>query len=269
MIDTRQSGTKLTTSALICISFVLALMLVSCTSDAQLIREANEAAASSNAPLKPTPTLTPTPTVHQSLQLQESERKSMFEVRDGDCLKMSMPEIGKAENTTIVDCNGSWDGRVINSFVIEANGIYPGNAFFEQQAIDKCDRHSSYLFMPTEESWSSKDRTVTCLQESYGLETTQLDKLDRMVDPSTLMEGECFNEVPISQGMMVELVNCLGNWDFRVVNTFKLADGPFPGGTYIDRQVDNRCQRETNYIFAPVVETWAVGDRIVTCIQER
>jgi len=216
-----------------------------------------------------TPNLTPIRTVHQTPQIQEKERKSMFDVRDGDCLEMYLPDVGDIENTNVVDCNGNWDAKVLNSFVVDVNGVYPGKAFFEQQSMGKCDRRTSYLLMPTEESWLIKDRTVNCVQDSYGLETTQLDKLDRMVDSMTLMKGECFNDVPISQGLMVELVPCHGNWEYKVANTFRLVDGPFPGDSYIDRQADDNCQRGVDFFIAPSEESWSVGGRVVKCLQER
>ena len=40
------------------------------------------------------------------------------------------------------------------------------------------------------------DRTVSCLQESFGLSVVDPDKLDRLVRVNTANAGECFNEAP-------------------------------------------------------------------------
>ena len=245
------------------IALIVLLTLVACTSDAERIREANEVAqlaqtkTPSNAEsTSDTPLSTPTPL---------SADISIFDIRDGDCLEYSFSE-GELERINIVPCTGIWASRALSSFVVETTGTYPGEESFFQPAPDKCDRRYSFLMFPTEESWAQGDRIVICLQESYGLSTSDKEKLDRMVNLTTLREGECVNELPETQFELVELVNCVGDWDIRILNSFELlGDGPFPGDEYIALQAASECDREYNYTFSPAVDSWQQGDRVVVC----
>ena len=49
-------------------------------------------------------------------------------------------------------------------------------------------------------------------------------KLDRLVDFTSLSSGECFNEAPEADDSMVELVDCSGDWELRVLNSFDFAE---------------------------------------------
>ncbi len=83
------------------------------------------------------------------------------------------------------------------------------------------------------------------------------------------MEGECANHLPISGYSMVELVDCQEDWDFLVVNSFSLADGPFPGDVYVESQADSDCGVDANNFYSPTVESWEeFGDRRVVCVYE-
>ena len=264
MLLTNQVMDRLSTWVAITILFTLALLLMGCTSDAELIREANQAAALNNES-------TDAPSIDvQSTKIPESANMSVFEIRDGDCLQMVVPDSGvELESTKIVGCNGPWDYKAINSFVVEDDANYPSDAFFYEQSISQCDRRYSTSMFPTKESWEQRDRTVTCLQESFGLDTTELKTLDAIVNIFTIMEGECANHLPISGYSMVELVDCQEDWDFRVVNSFSLADGPFPGDVYVESQADSDCGVDANNFYSPTVESWeGFGDRRVVCVYE-
>ncbi|GEM_PF-7125664 len=66
---------------------------------------------------------------------------------------------------------------------------------------------------------------------------------------------------------MVELVDCREDWEFRVISSFELStNGLFPGGDFIDDEAVKNCPREFEFIFAPTVDSWPLGDRLVTCI---
>ena len=255
------SALKTTGSIMGAIALIVMLTFVACTSDAQRIREANEAARL---------TQTETPSDSESTRLSTPTPRSgdisIFDIRDGDCLVTTLPDVGEMGRIEIVPCTESWESRVLSSFVVESIATFPGNEFFSQPALNRCDRRYSFLMFPTKESWAAGDRTVICLQRSYGLSGTDIDKLDRMVNLATLRDGECINSLPETQFELVELVDCLGDWEIRILNSFELtADGPFPGDDYIDIQASSRCAREYNYIVPPTAETWLQGDRVVIC----
>jgi len=267
MAFTNRVTTRLSTPTVISMLVIFGLLLVSCTSDAERIRKANEAAASSD---EATTTQSKEVIAPQATQIPNSANISVFEIRDGDCLQMFVPDAGaEFEETEIVNCNGNWDYKSLNSFVVEEDGIYPGDPFFHQQSISQCDRRYSISMFPSKESWALNDRTVSCLQASFGLDTTELEMLDSMINVSTVIEGECANHIPMSDYSMVELVDCQEDWDFLVVNTFSLSDGPFPGDVSIQSQADRHCGANANNFYPPTAESWqGIGDRLVICAYE-
>ena len=270
-MQTSSQPLKTDRSILGLIGLVVVLILLACTSDAQRIREANEAAQSSQGKTpSDSGSAATTRSEPSSTSIPRSTVIDIFDVRDGDCLVATLPEIEEFERIEIVPCTGKWDARAVSSFVVESNEDFPGDSLFSQNAIDRCDRRYSYLLLPTRESWELGDRTVSCIQASYGMEATKLDQLDRMVNPMTLKDGECINEVPEYQFFVVELVNCLDDSEFRVLNTFVvIPDGPFPGDDYIDTQASSNCAREYDFFYAPSAESWQLGNRRVTCLMSR
>ena len=136
---------------LVLIASFLLLVSIACESNAQRIREANEAAAtssSSDAPL-------------------EAEI-SVLNLRDGDCIISIFPNYVDEvdiESVRIVPCSGPWQHRVLSSFIIADSNYYPGFDFFSRQALARCDRRYTVLIYPTRDSWKHGDRTVNCLQE--------------------------------------------------------------------------------------------------------
>ena len=86
-----------------------------------------------------------------------------------------------------------------------------------------------------------------------------------MVNTATLKQGECVKEAPETQFSLAVLVDCDGDWDIQILNTFEVTeDGPFPGHAYIDSEAFDKCDIESNFIFPPTVESWP-GGRVVIC----
>ena len=109
-----------------------------------------------------------------------------------------------------------------------------------------------------------------CLQHSFGLSTSDPAKLDRLVGALHLNVGECFNEAPEIDGLLVELVDCSGSWDGLVVSIFAVArDGPFPGEAYFQNQADEHCRTPWGYYYFPIAESWQMGYRDVICVRTR
>ena len=168
----------------------------------------------------------------------------------------------------LVECSGEWDSRVLNSFDVADADRYPGENFFLQRAAESCDRRYSYGLFPGAETWEVGDRTVKCLQDSFGLSVIDPGKLDRLVKRASLGSGECYNEAP-EIDLPVELVDCSGEWEFRVLNSFDVADADrYPGENFFRQRADESCDRRFSYFLFPNTETWGFGDRTVRCLQE-
>ena len=171
-----------------CLVLVLSLALVGCDSNARRIREINEVLA--------------TPAAERT---RLTAKIDAIEIRDGDCIISSLPEGISIETVVIVPCSGTWQYRVLNSFLVAGGERYPGEDVFEQRAYEKCDRRYSFILFPLSESWSFGDRTVNCLQESFGLSIADPGKLDRLVNSESLSYGECYEGAPETGDLMVEL----------------------------------------------------------------
>ena len=169
----------------------MSLAFVGCDSEAQRIREINAGLA--------TPVAESTPL---------SAKITTTEIQDGDCINSTLPYDIRIETVVIVPCAGTWQYRVVNSFDVADADRYPGKDFFKQRSYESCDRQYSDVLRPTIESWGLGDRTVNCLQDSFGLSVIDPGKLDRLVRASLLESGECYNEAPETDDLLVELAGC-------------------------------------------------------------
>ena len=230
---------------------VMSLAFVGCDSEAQRIREINEGLA--------TPVAESTPL---------SAKISTTEVRDGDCINSTLPEAISVGTVVIVPCAGIWQYRVLNSFDVADADRYPGENFFQERADESCDRRFSFVLFPGAETWEVGDRTVNCLQASFGLSVIDPGKLDRLVNRVSQGSGECFNGAPETDDLLVELVECSGEWEFRVLNSFDVADADrYPGENFFRERADESCDRRYSSGLSPGAEAWGFGDRTVYCIQ--
>ena len=242
------NGAPLTVAALF---LVMSLVSFGCDSDAKRIREINEILA--------TPVAERTPL---------SAKITSREIRDGDCINSTLPEGISIETVVIVPCAGTWQYRVLNSFDVADADRYPGEDFFGQRAYESCDRRFSYLLIPLAESWGFGHRTVNCLQHSFGLSVIDPGKLDRLVGGASLSSGECYNEAPETDDLSVELVDCSGEWELRVLNSFDVADADrYPRKDFFEQRAYASCDRRYSYMLIPDAKSWGFGDRTVNCLQ--
>ncbi len=234
------------------VALLLAFTIVGCQSDADHIRATNQASSGQAA------TSTPLSAVIHTVDIQE-----------GDCIDSTLPEGISIETVMIVVCSGPWQYRALNSFLVDEQDNYPGEDYFSKQAYERCDRRYSTILFPIAESWAISDRTVDCLQHSFGLSDSDPNKLDRLVRISSLISGQCFNEAPETDSLLVELVPCTGEWERRVVNSFGTAESDsYPGAGFFRELANERCDRRTSSRRIPSKEVWGVGDRTVTCLQD-
>ena len=230
---------------------VMSLVFVGCDSDAKRIREINEVLA--------TPVAERTPL---------SAKITATEIRDGDCINSTLPEGISIETVVIVPCAGTWQYRVLNSFDVADADRYPGEDFFGQRAYESCDRRYNYFLFPLAESWGFGDLTVNCLQNSFGLSVIDPGKLDRLVSVAALGSGECYNEAPETDEVSVELVDCSGEWELRLLNSFDVADADrYPGEDFFGQRAYESCDRRYSFFLFPLAESWGFGDRTVNCLQ--
>ncbi|WP_432248041.1 DUF4190 domain-containing protein [Streptomyces sanyensis] len=104
--------------------------------------------------------------------------------------------------------------------------------------------------------------------------------------PFDLAEGDCFDipgkEVPEeSEAFSVPTVDCARPHDAEVTGSYRLEDeGGYPGSAADEREMERRCHLMSeeyvpdpdalaphiaNFYYLPTRESWALGDRTVTC----
>ena len=187
-------------------------------------------------------------------------------VKVGECFNEA-PEI-KDGVVELVSCSGEWQFRAINSFTVEDVGRYPGENLFTVRAYAECDRRYTNTLLPTADSWAAGVRTVTCIQEDFGLSGSNPAKLDRLANSTRLNVNECFNEVPETEHTMVELVSCRDRWQYRVLNSFTVDDlDRYPGEGQFDQWAHSECDPRSTNTLSPSADSWGIGDRSVTCLQ--
>jgi len=111
---------------------------------------------------------------NQNAQNSQSKQKEFGEInplalQDGDCF--NGPSVDYSEtvteyfNVNVVPCSGQWMYKVINSFLVDKDGPYPGEDYFRLQFNTHCDPRATLFLFPLPESWELGDRSINCLQE--------------------------------------------------------------------------------------------------------
>ena len=234
-----------------------AIALIGCQSDADRIREQNRTdAAAATATAAPTATATP---------LRAKIRSDEIEV--GDCLDSALPEGITIESVVIVPCSGSWQYRVRSTFEAR-DGTWPDVSGFAHLAFHECGPRSSYFLYPLDEGWSIGDRTVLCLQQSFGLSVTDPVKLDRLLTFQSLNVGDCFNLATETDGALAERVDCSGHWTYRALSMFMAQPSSYPGEAVFGQAAREQCGPRHSYTLFPLPEHWEIGYRNVICLQQ-
>lgn len=85
---------------------------------------------------------------------------------------------------------------------------------------------------------------------------------------SRLNVGECYNPAPETGGLLVELIDCSGEWKYRVLSSVVVADSPvYPGEDHFSTLAGEQCDRRFTEFLYPTSESWAMGDRTISCLQ--
>ena len=91
------------------------------------------------------------------------------------------------------------------------------------------------------------------------------------IQVTELMAGDCVNST-LPEGISIDtvvIVPCSGDWQYRVLKSFQLADAePYPGESFFLSQVSENCDRQTGRYLFPSAQGWEQGDRTITCLQQ-
>ena len=122
---------------------------------------------------------------------------------------------------------------------------------------------------------SDKERIRDSNEAAREGQTFNPDELSGTISVFDLRDGDCFNAPTVPEfGIVdfedVELVLCSGDWRYRVLNSFAVdREGSYPGDEYFTEEADFRCHRLYGVFLFPLAESWALGDRTVSCLQEQ
>jgi len=97
---------------------------------------------------------------------------------------------------------------------------------------------------------------------------------------ATLSVGQCLDDVPQGYVTSENVVDCDAPHFYEVFSSFTLTDGVFPGDDAVESRTLDTCDNafaqfvgvdyqasELEYTYlAPIEETWAQGDRAVSCL---
>ena len=158
----------------------MALSMAACGDDAQTVREANQTPA-----VATTTGETPTP----SAEIRATELK------EGDCVNSSIPDVLTIDTVVIVPCSGDWQYRVLQSIQVAYGEDYPDKSFFTGQVSENCGRQTGTYLYPSAEGWELGDRTITCLQQTPALVISDLlEGSEIKVEDLSNEEASCLEE---------------------------------------------------------------------------
>ena len=91
------------------------------------------------------------------------------------------------------------------------------------------------------------------------------------IQVTELRDGDCINST-LPEGIDIDtvvIVPCSGDWQYRVLKLFQVADAePYPGESFFLSQVSENCDRQTDSYLLPSAQSWEQGDRTIKCLQE-
>jgi hypothetical protein len=86
---------------------------------------------------------------------------SPFDLLEGDCLDTDGS--GSFDTVVLVACSGPFEFRALNLFEVPDTPNYPGDAFFRDQANERCDNDAATFLFPLQDLWEQGERLVICL----------------------------------------------------------------------------------------------------------
>ena len=190
---------------------------------------------------------------------------SAYKLRTGDCFRSSEARQGGGfDEVEFVDCNGSWDFVVLNSFVLADSDAMPTADAMTEEATARCDRNYSVYIHPTPSGWSDGSRVVDCVMSQAEFTPPALGQCFQLDEAGSLIDVDC--DVP---------------HDFEAIHIASYPDrDAYPGDDEIFRFPDEACfaalaartgagyqgPKLSIIWITPSAATWSVlNDRVVTC----
>ena len=86
-----------------------------------------------------------------------------------------------------------------------------------------------------------------------------------------IQDGDCITS-RLPEGIEIEsvvIVPCSADWQYRALNSFTVEDlQRYPGEDLFSQRAYKECDRRSTNTLFPTADSWALGDRRVTCLQE-
>ncbi len=160
----------------------------------------------------------------------------------GDCVVVTIA-IGSA---VAVDCSEPHDGKVTALFQIEG-AEFPGEEAVLREVEQGCSDSPTFLY-PTKATWNlQRDREVVCIIDvAFDLEV-----------------GDC-----LIYAETLQRVSCSKPHDAEVIDAFDMPGTTYPGDNAVGEYGQQNCPVDTDQYLFPVEETWAIGDRLIVCLDE-
>ena len=133
-------------------------------------------------------------------------------------------------NKEVILCSGDWRKIVIDSFEVSREGSYPGVAFFEEEALQRCDPYTSNFIFPAEDNWEAGRRLVYCLVLPESIFTPGV--------------GDCFDVTVEDRLTVGSEVPCDEPHTLEAFAVLRHAAETFPGSVAMDEFADQACGQQ-------------------------
>ncbi len=84
-----------------------------------------------------------------------------YSVRVEECFN----ELDEFQVVEVVLCEGPWQYRVLNKLVLDIDGPFPEDLYFDAEAFNSCNRFYDYFLAPAKEHWEAGIKYILCIQE--------------------------------------------------------------------------------------------------------
>ena len=121
------------------------------------------------------------------------------------------------------------------------------------------------------ENDSEDAQNIRATNEAAAKPTATSTPLSAEIGSTDIRDGDCITS-KLPEGIdinSVVIVPCSGDWQYRVLNSITV-DGidSYPGEAMFGQRAYDECDRRSTYTLFPTPESWALGDRRITCLQE-
>ncbi|KKN78712.1 hypothetical protein LCGC14_0347790 [marine sediment metagenome] len=65
----------------------------------------------------------------------------------------------------IVACDGPWEYKILDRLILDRDGLYPEDLYFDTEVFNRCNRFYDYSLSPTQERWEAGIKYILCIQE--------------------------------------------------------------------------------------------------------